>query len=619
MRIQKFLFKKSFYAISVVSLAGVGWLTYSRLKLKQPVYETVPVERRNLVQTVEVTGQLKPAARIDFAFKNSGTIGKIHVKVGDAVKAGDVLAELKADDVVFAERTAGAALAVAEANLAVRHAGETQQSIRVAESSVEQARASYAKAVADFEATKRTTQDGLKSADIALQTAQNNFTNQHAILNQNIQNAYDSTRTTLLTALGSLNTGLADGDQISGVDNTAVNQTYLNVLGFLDAGSLDRAKSSYRVAKEAKGIAETLVNALNAHSNKDEIQTAARKTQTGIALVQTYLTDVQRVLSASLTNSSFTSLDLAAKKTVIDADRTSVSAQSTNALGALQSIKNAELAKTQIFQSLQDAEQTARSASDAAKTNADVQVRTAEAAIVIQKAALASALAALDLKKSPPRDVDLAPLRAAVLQASVASEKAKNDLQNVRIIAAVTGTIAEVVPSVGEQMAQNIAAIRMIGTDAYTIEAQVPEADISRVALGQSASITLDAYGDDVKFSGTVTAKHPSETRVQEAIYYKISVQITSGGRDMKPGMTANVTIKTGERKNVLVIPLRSVRTSVDGKRKTVRVLENNNVKEQAVELGLKGDEGRGEVVGGLSEDQRVIVSDAKDAGTLKP
>ena len=403
------------------------------------------------------------------------------------------------------------------------------------------------------------------------------------------------------------------------MDNTAANQAYVNLLGFLDAGSFDRAKSSYRVAKDAKLIADTLVNALDTNSSTDEIQTATRKIQTAITRVQTYLTDVQRVLAASLTNASFTSIDLAAKKTVIDADRTNVSTQSTNVLGVLQSIKNVELIKTQTLQSLQDAVETARSSVDSAKTNRDVQSRTAEATILIQKASLDSAHAALDLKKSPLRDVDIAPLRTAIQQAAVAYEKARNDLQNVQIIASATGTIAEVIPSVGEQIAQNAVTIRMIGTETYTIEAQVSEADISRVAVGQTASITLDAYGDDIQFHGIVAAKHPAETRIQDAVYYQISVEVKPAGKDVKPGMTANVTIKTGERQNVLVIPLRAVRTCSNGKRKTVRVLENGVAREQSVELGLKGDEGRVEVTSGLSEGQRVIVSDAKNPGSSKP
>lgn len=615
MQIPKFFLKKSTYIVAAILVAGYGWFSYSRSKTAAPTYEVAAVERKNLFQTVEVTGEIKPAARIDLSFKNSGTIGDVHVHVGDTVKKGDVLAELKADDVVFAERGAAAALAAARANLALKVAGETKQSISVARAAVEQARAAYDKAVADLESTRRTTQDSVKSAAIALQTAQNNLNNQNAIVSQNVQNAYDSARTTFLTALGSLNTGLTDGDQISGVDNTAANQTYVNVLGFLDAGSMDRAKASYRIAKDAKLSAEARVNALTVNSSKEDILAAAEKLQLAITLVQAYLTDVQRVLAASLTNSFFTSTDLASKKTTIDADRTAVSAQSTSVLTAQQGMKNTELTKTQTIQNLQDAYQTAQTAYDTAQTNAVVQVRTAETTVAIQKAALDSAQASLDLKTSPPRDVDLAPLRAAVEQALVSYEKARNDLQNVQIVAPVHGTISEVIPDVGEQVVQNTAAIKLIGTETYDIEAKVPEADVAKIAVGQAAGITLDAYGDDVKFTGTVTAKDPAETRVQDAVYYKIRVQIEPAGREVKPGMTANVTITTASAEQVLVIPLRAIRTKNGTDQKSIRVLEGGKPNTRDVELGLRGDEGRVEVRAGVKEGESVIVG---ETGTKK-
>lgn len=610
MTVPKFLKRKSTYIVLAILVGGYAWYSFSSSKNQQPQYETAPVERHDLAQTVEVTGELKPAARIDLAFKNSGTVGAVKVKVGAAVKQGDVLAELKADDVQFALKQASASLNLARANLNQRLAGETAQSIKVAETQVEQARASYDKAVGDLASTKQTTKDSLNSAAIALQTAKNNVDNQGAIVAQTVQNAYDSARTQLLTTLGPLNTGLSDGDQITGVDNTAANATFLNVLGFLDSGSLDRAKSSYVIAKASKFTAEHAVTALTTASSKADIQAAGDKLLLAIADLQTYLTDVQKVLAASLTNSQFTSTDLAAKKTTIDADRTSVSAQNTAVLNAIQLIKNSELSKTQTAQGLQDAYDTALTAYDTAKTNVDVQVRAAETNVAIQKAALDSSQATLDLKRSGPRAVDLAPLRASVEQAQVSYDKAVNDLQNVQIIAPVDGTISEVIPDIGEQIAQNTPAVRMVGTESYDIEASVPEADITKIAVGQNASITLDAYGDDVAFSGTVTAKDPAETRIQDAVYYKIRVQIDPAGKEVKPGMTANVTIKTAEAKNALVIPLRAVRTKEGTDQKTVRVFANGQPFERDIELGVKGDDGQVEVTKGLKEGELVIVGE---------
>jgi len=611
MTIPKILKRKTTYIVLAIVVAGGLWVVSSRGKGNQPVYETAVATRRDLVQTVEVTGVIKPAARIDLAFKSGGTIETITTKVGATVKKGDVLASLKATDVQFAQRSAAASLSTAQANLNAKLAGSTAQSIKVAQAQVEQSQAAYDKAVSDLTSTKQTTQNAVITAQIALQTARNNLDNQDAIVSQNLQNSVDGARVSLLTALGPLNTGLNDGDQISGVDNTAANQTFLNVLGILDSGSLERAKNSYTTAKIAKIDAETSVRALTSFSSSQDIQNAAAKLQGAITLVQSYLGDVQKVLAASLTNStSFSDSALSARKATIDADRTAVSAQSSAVLTALQSIKNTSLSKAQTIQQLKDAYTTAQTALDTARTNADVQVRASQTAVSIQQATLDSSKASLDLQRSPPRSVDVAPLRAAVDQAQVAYDKTVSDLQNAEIIAPVDGTISEILPSVGEQISPNVPAIRMVGITSYAIEAEVPEADVTKILVGQTATTTLDAYGDDVKFAGTVIDKDPAETLVQQAVYYKIHVMIDPSGHEVKPGMTANVTINTGSKQNVIVIPLRAVRTDANTQQKTVRTLVNDQPQDHIVELGLKGDDGLVEIANGVQANDTVIVSE---------
>jgi RND family efflux transporter MFP subunit len=613
----KFLTKKRIIWTVILLVVGYGVFTLASGGKQKTTYETAAAERTSLKQTVEVTGELKPAARIDLAFKSSGIIQTINVKIGDTVKQGDVLAELKADDIVFASRSADASLALAEANLRARLAGETEQSIRVAEASVESAQAAYDKAVTDLSSTKLTTANAVRVSELAVQTAQNNLANQDATVSQTVQNAYDSARTSLLTAIGPLQTALTDGDEVTGVDNTAANQTYLNVLGFLDQGALERAKNSYLVAKAAKNTAEASVKTLSATSTKEQIQSVGGTLSDAITKVQAYLTDVQKVLAASLTSQYLTAATLASLKTTIDADRVSVSTQNSTVLTALQTIKNAELSRTQTVEQLQDAYDTAVTNLTTAQTNAETQVRGAEATVSIQKAALDSARATLDLKKAPPREVDLAGLRAQVAQAAANADKATNDVQNIQIIAPVDGTVSDVIPDLGELIQAGITSIKLVGTERFDIEALVPEADIANVEVGQPATITLDAYGDDVTFHGTVTAEDPDQTKVQDAVYYKIRVQIEPEGRDIKPGMTANVVVETDKRDNTIVIPLRAVRTKDDGQ-KIVRIMKGDTPEERVVTLGLRGDEGRVEILAGLTEGELVVTGETT-SGAPRP
>jgi macrolide-specific efflux system membrane fusion protein len=93
-------------------------------------------------------------------------------------------------------------------------------------------------------------------------------------------------------------------------------------------------------------------------------------------------------------------------------------------------------------------------------------------------------------------------------------------------------------------------------------------------------------------------------------------VSLDAGGRDVKPGMTANVTIITGERDNVLVIPTRAMRDQ-DGKR-MVRVFDGTAAKDVQIDIGLRGDDGVVEVTNGLEEGQKVVTGELSAADYAK-
>jgi len=608
MEIPKILKKKSLYIVLVLVALGGFWFWQRQKAASQITYETADVERRTLVQTVEVTGEIKPAARIDLAFKSGGTLSKVAVKIGDDVKQGDVLAELEADDLHFAYERAKAAVAIAQSNLNQRLAGESDETIRMAQAQLDQAKAAYDKSVSDLANTKIQVQNDLDSATIALNTAKNNLDNTAPVSDQSLANAIETSRVTLKSALGPLNTALVDGDSVVGFDDTATNGMYKNQLGALSFGSMDKGKASYQIAKAAKLDAEKAVDALSKTSTQNDILSAADVVQRAVENTQIFLSDVKTILANTIISSYFTQADLTAKKAAIDADYASVSAQKSTVVSARQAIQLAQLSNVSDKSKLGDAYKAAQVAYDMAKTNIDMKVVAAQANLAIQQASVQAAQAALDLKKAGPRSVDVASLRAQLQDAQVNLAQAENNLNNMRVLAPVDGTVTDVVSDVGEQITPNTPQVRMIGTAQYDIEAKVPEADIAKVKVGQTAEITLDAYGDEVKFVGTVTAENPDQTKVQDAIYYNIRVNVDPAGKDIKPGMTANVTVTTGEAKDTLVIPSRAIKT--ENSIKTVRVLIGDKPRAKTITVGLKGDEGRVQVLTGLVEGEKVILSE---------
>jgi RND family efflux transporter MFP subunit len=604
-----FLKKKRTWVIVVAVLLVSGFVYGKSQAPKGPFYDTQPVTEGALKQTVEATGQVVPQARLDLSFKNGGKITALPASVGARVKKGDILGEVDRSEADLNVRRAAAGVSLALANLRSREAGETAETIRIAQASLDQAKANQQKAQSDLEATRRAVEDEYQVATIALDTAQRNFDNTGNSNDQTVTNGYVSLKNSLQNALGPIQTGLTDGDLLVGVDNQSENWRYSLTFGAGDSTSLQNAKAQYPLAKTAREAAFNSVRLLPAMATNAQIRESAELVKDALEKTQRYLDFVQRALTATTASASFTASEIASKKATIDADRAAVGTQLTTVSTALQTAVNTELARTTSIDQLRNALETAKANLRIAETNRVSKVRAAESAVQIQTAAVASAQAGLDQRKAPPRAVDLAALRAQLRDAETAYTQATQRLDDTRIIAPVDGVIAEVVPKVGEQAMLGAKVIGMIAEAKYTIEALIPESDIAKVTTDQMATITLDAFGDAQPFTGFVTAEYPDQTKVQDAVYYKAIVGIDTQGKDVKPGMTADVTILTAERaSSTLSIPTRAVR-QVDGQ-PTVQVLVNGKAEDRAITTGLRADEARVEVLSGLKLGEQVIVGE---------
>jgi HlyD family secretion protein len=140
------------------------------------------------------------------------------------------------------------------------------------------------------------------------------------------------------------------------------------------------------------------------------------------------------------------------------------------------------------------------------------------------------------------------------------------------------------------------------------IETEVPESDITKIQMGQKANLTFDALPADQIFEATVTEIDPASTVIQDVVNYRIKLKLANNDARIKPGMSANIDIRTAEKDNVLQIPIRAVQT--EGTQKFVQVLtdeKNNIVQKKNITTGLEGDGGMIEVTSGLSVGDKVV------------
>jgi len=119
--------------------------------------------------------------------------------------------------------------------------------------------------------------------------------------------------------------------------------------------------------------------------------------------------------------------------------------------------------------------------------------------------------------------------------------------------------------------------------------------------------ITFDAFGPDKDYRGVVTQIDPASTVVSGVVNYQITASVDRDP-EIRPGLTANMRIMTGQRENVLAVPQRALLTH-DGKQ-FVRVVTDSASKkyeEHEVSVGMYADGGLVEILSGLSDGQEVV------------
>ncbi len=218
---------------------------------------------------------------------------------------------------------------------------------------------------------------------------------------------------------------------------------------------------------------------------------------------------------------------------------------------------------------------------------------------------LASAQAALANKTAGPSAEEIALQEEQIKVAQIAVRQAEIDLASAKIVAPYAGVVAAIASNVGEQVGGGTAVITLVDPQAVRIDATVDEADVGKVAVGQTAEITFDALPNE-RFAGKVLAVAPSATVQQGVVTYQVSLQIEQRGRTLPAGMTANVSLIVAQKDNVLMVPNRAIRTQ--GRARVVEVeTAAGTYERRQVRVGLSNDQ-MSEIVEGLSEGEQVVI-----------
>lgn len=220
-----------------------------------------------------------------------------------------------------------------------------------------------------------------------------------------------------------------------------------------------------------------------------------------------------------------------------------------------------------------------------------------------------------------------------VIQAQASLDRAQKDLDNTRIVSPIDGMVLSKKVSEGQSLTSGYATPEMFtlaqDLTKMQIEAKVSEADVVKIKEGQEAEFTLDGYPDE-KFHGTIrqvrtnyasSSSSSSNNSSSSSTTYTVVIDVDNTEGKFMPGMTATITIKVNDKKDVLLVPNEALRFSPSSNQEKFTttgmwILEREQAPKRVdVAIGIISDKNTEIKSGDVKAGQRVIVSENK-AGT---
>jgi HlyD family secretion protein len=157
--------------------------------------------------------------------------------------------------------------------------------------------------------------------------------------------------------------------------------------------------------------------------------------------------------------------------------------------------------------------------------------------------------------------------KASMKTAQTNYDKSKINLDYATIYSPIDGVVLNRAVDEGQTVAASFSTPTLfsIANDLtqMQVEANIDEADIGQVKVGQKVEFTVDAFSD-IKFAGEVTEIRLQPTTTNNVVTYTVIVKAPNPDLKLMPGMTANIVIMVEEANNVLIASAKALRFKPD-------------------------------------------------------
>jgi HlyD family secretion protein len=287
-----------------------------------------------------------------------------------------------------------------------------------------------------------------------------------------------------------------------------------------------------------------------------------------------------------------------------------------------------DLQRTQTLRQTGDASRVDQEKARSASGQAGAALASAKSHEAAAVASLASAQAQATVAEAQERNA-----QATVASREAALKQAQLNLAQTVVRSPIDGVVIDRNVAVGQTVAAGSqgAPLFTIADDLRHLElhASIDEADIGRVAPGQEARFSFDAFPSRT-FSGKVVDVRKMPQVVQGVVSYDVVISVVNDDQKLLPGMTADVRIVAGERNDVVKVPNAAFRfhpadepvetaadanTAAAASKATVwRLGRDGRPYAVAVQTGLSDGIDTEIVAGDLKPGQKVIVGASRTA-----
>lgn len=233
---------------------------------------------------------------------------------------------------------------------------------------------------------------------------------------------------------------------------------------------------------------------------------------------------------------------------------------------------------------------------------------TASTAYNNARTAVKTAENQLAQKKAGASEEEIRAQSAQVRAAQAALNNAYAQSSKRVIVAPFSGTVTSVDVKTGQIVSGTSGTVTLISASRLQVEAYVPEVYIAKIKVGDSADVTLDAYGSDQIFKASVSSIDPAATKRDGITTYKIVLSLTEADPRVKSGMGGDIQIQTKAVSNVITIPKTSLIQRNGKYYVQIPTGEQNRVVEREVNVGTINEADVAEVTAGLSDGDTIVL-----------